>query len=54
MTTRVGAVARVIRTRKELLKRREIKKGMKMRVYCNGVTTTLLYGCKIWTNDEET
>ena len=47
---RVGAAARMIGAmRKEVLKRRELKKATKMRVYNAMVIPTMLYGSETWT-----
>ena len=35
--------------RKEVMERRELKKGTKLRVFDAMVVPTLLYGCKTWT-----
>ena len=47
---RIGAAVKVIGAmRSEVLERRELSKGMKLRVFNAMVVPTLLYGCKTWT-----
>ena len=47
---RIGAAVKVIGAlRSEALERRELSKGMKLRVFNAMVVPTLLYGCKTWT-----
>ena len=47
---RIGAAVKVIGAmRSEVLERRELSRGTKLRVFNAMVVPTLLYGCKIWT-----
>ena len=47
---RIGAAAKVIgAVKSEVLERRELSKGTKLRVFNAMAVPTLLYGCKTWT-----
>ena len=54
MENRIAAALRVIGTmRSEVSERRELSKGIKMRVFNAMVVPTLLYGCETWTVEKQ-